>query len=450
MKARSLTSQLLVGLLGAQVGAIMLAMVIFPLVAPFVSFDEIAEMTLRQRIVSSITRQEGHRPVIRPSQDLVEYVAARPNASFAVFDIAGDAVLEGSAPEIAQHLLTIKPFFPRNSGTLTTDRPGMPGDTLVVSSEDTAFGVLVFATVGNRFRMEDVPSIMTAFLPAILPAYAPVIFGALVLIPLLLRLLLRPLQRLSAEAARLDGTTLHLRLTEAGLGHELESVATALNGALARIESGFEKQRLYAANAAHELRTPIAVLSARIDGLQDSRFKTDLQMDARRIAGLIEQLVTVARLGHQGTPLDENVDLVDLAKGVIADRAPIVIASGRQLELDAARPYVWIEGNRRALQSALGNVLDNAIRAEPERGVVKVRIGCDLSLEVIDHGVGLSPDDKKNVFEPFWRKEENSPGSGLGLAIVKEVVDRHRASVTILDTEGGGATVRFEFASPAV
>jgi len=441
---RSISSRLLVALVAAQASAIMLAMIIFPLVAPFVSFADIADATFRDRIEGAIARDSGGSLVVRSNEALTRYRARRPAAAFAVMSLSDGRIIEGSDPALVPRLEQMRSLAPRVAGNLVTDLPN--GASLIITTEDTANGRLLFATTGNRFYIEDWPSLMAVFLPIILPAYGPVIFGALVLIPLVVRLVTRPLRRLEAEAALVTPGTLQMRLDESGLGIELQRLARAVNAALARIEQGVARQRLYAANAAHELRTPIAILGLHVDQLEPSEPRRRLQSDVSRIQTLVEQLVTVARLGQNHVAMDEPIDLVRLFRDVVADRAPLAIREGREVEFSSDVPALGVLGNRQALFSALANIVDNAIRAEPPGGVVSVVLRADGWAYISDHGPGIARDNRTHVFEPFWRGTSTQGGAGLGLAIVKEILDRHDVTVEIVDTEGGGATFRLQFA----
>ena len=419
MIRRSLTSRLLIALLAAQVSAIMLAMLVFPLVAPFVNYDDIAEDTFRARIEASLVRTPSGDLAVVPDAALDRYVAARRGAAFAVMSLPDGAILPGSDTKLGEALARLRPFAPRPEGNLITG-DAAAGQTLIVTTEDTRFGLLVFATVGNAFHAEDWASLPEAFLPVILPIYAPAVLGALVLVPLTVTMVTRPLRRLAAEASRIEPGALAMRLGEDGLGAELQSLARAINAALARIEQGVARQRLYAANAAHELRTPIAILSLRADRLPNSDAKAQLQADIGRLQTLVEQLVTVARLGQTHVPMDETVDLVQMLRDVVADRAPIAFRVGKDIELETEPHAYLVRGNAQALFSAVANV-------------------------IVVHGEGIAPADRAVAFQPFWRGRTTSPGGGLGLAIVKEIADRHRVSVAISESAGGGVTFRFDF-----
>jgi signal transduction histidine kinase len=443
MIPRALTTRLLVALVAAQAGAIMLAMIIFPLMAPVLSFREIADFTFRGKIEHAIVRDSGGGLSVQSSEELRRYRSLRPTAAFAVLSLEDGRIVAGSDPALARRLEQVRSLAPRVLHNLLTDLPN--GESLIIATKDTRNGRLLFATTGNRFYLADWPSLMAVFLPIVLPAYGPVIFGALVLIPLVVSLVTRPLRRLAADAALVAPGPLRMRLDESGLGPELEGLARAVNAALARIEQGVDRQRLYAANAAHELRTPIAILGLHIDQLAPSRIKTRLQSDVSRIRTLVEQLVTVARLGQNHVEMEESIDLVALLRDVVADRAPIAIREGRELEF-AAEPAAFVAlGNRQALFSAFANILDNAVRAEPPGGTILVTLGADGQVLVSDHGSGIAVENRTHIFEPFWRGISTPCGAGLGLAIVKEIADRHGIRLDIIETIGGGATFRLLF-----
>ena len=244
-------------------------------------------------------------------------------------------LLPGSDARLGEALAKIRPFAPRADGNLVTE-DASTGRTLIVTAEDTRFGRLLVATTGNAFHADDWASLLQSFAPVVLPIYGPVIVGALVLIPLTVRMVTGPLRRLRPASLIAPGS-LELRLGEEGLGVELQALARAINAALARIEQGIAKQRLYAANAAHELRTPIAILSLRVDQLPNSDLKSQVQVDIARVQTLVEQLVTVARLGQNHVSMDEPIDVVRLLRDAVADRAPIAFRAGREIDSRQSR-----------------------------------------------------------------------------------------------------------------
>jgi signal transduction histidine kinase len=252
-----------------------------------------------------------------------------------------------------------------------------------------------------------------------------------------------------ARAARaIDVGTLDRRLPEDGLPSELQPLVRTVNETLDRLADGVARQRLFTANAAHELRTPVAILQARLEFVPDDVAGVrDLRRDARRLALLVDQMLAVVRIGYREAALDDDVDLCALLRALVADCAPLAIRSGRSIALWCEAGAV-VRGNRRALESAVANLIDNALRAEPEGGTVSVVLVAGPAVEIRDHGSGVAPVDRGLVFEPFWHKAND--GNGLGLTIVRQVARLHNASVSILDTAGGGATFRVDFSAAAV
>ena len=128
-----------------------------------------------------------------------------------------------------------------------------------------------------------------------------------------------------------------------------------------------------------------------------------------------------------------------------ADLAIVAIDNERQLEFEAPLASVIIRGTEYALKSIIANLINNALRTEPEGGTVIVRVREDAAVEVVDHGEGVAESDRELIFEPFWRKNEATPGTGLGLAISKELTEILGGRIWVEDTPGGGATFKLWF-----
>jgi signal transduction histidine kinase len=433
----------LLALIAGQSLFIVIAMAAFPLLAPYTSYANIADGTVRGLLSAALLRAGDGTIGLAPSAALRDYAASRPSLAWAVVDPRSGRAVAGSAPDLVAMVAQLGRLLPRGYGNLETERPAVPGDVAFVTTAPTAFGDLVFVTAGNVFSRADVASFASEFLPAIIPMFAPVLFGALVMIPLVVRRLLRPLRAAAQAAGAIDIRSLDQRLPLGGLPTELRPLVVAINHALDRLDAGFARQRLFTANAAHELRTPVAILQARIDSLPaDAAGRTDLGRDIRRIALLIDQLLAVARIGHSEAVMADAIDLVALVRGLVADCAPLAIRSGRQVAFNAPPVAVHVAGNARALSSAVANLIDNALRAEPAGGTVEVHVTGGAEIVVVDHGPGIAAEDRPFVFEPFWRKDERTPGTGLGLAIASDVVALHGGTLSVAETPGGGATFR--------
>jgi len=275
----------------------------------------------------------------------------------------------------------------------------------------------------------------------------PPIVASLLIVAIVARRGLVPLRRAAEEAARIDLDSLAQRLPEGGMPAEIMPLVTAINGALARLDAGVARQRRFAANAAHELRTPIAILRARVDNPEEAGLREDLRRNLRRMRTIVEQLLALSRLNEGHGFSMGDIDLAQTLLPIVADYMPLVVENGRRIDFEAPEFPVTVKGDRRALESIVSNLIDNALKAEPKGGSIHVRILPPAVIEVADHGGGVAPAERELIFEPFWRKNDAAPGTGLGLAIVKELVSVHQGRIWIEDTQGGGAT--FKIALPA-
>ena len=255
---------------------------------------------------------------------------------------------------------------------------------------------------------------------------------------------LTPLRSAAAEVARIDMNSLSKRLLSDDVPVEVAPFVEAVNEALKRLDSWAARQRRFTANAAHELRTPLAIMRARLENAKASSLKSELLGDASQLRSIVEEMLVAARLTEGQTPLDQRVDLSDAARQVVSDLLPLAIDRDRFIDFDCVAS-AETRGNQRAIECVLTNLIDNALRAEPPNGSVVVRIDSERIVEVIDHGEGIAPPDRDLIFEPFWRKNDSIPGTGLGLAIAKELIDAHRGRIWVEDTPGGGATFKLAF-----
>lgn len=442
---RSLSTRLLIWLVGAQIVLVIVAMLLFPLLAPYTTYSEIAEYTARHNLLASLKRGDSGQISFEPSESWGAYKKRRPSLEYAVFDLDYKSIIVSSSENLRQAALTLNQYPPREEGTLASDLSDRPGDTLVVTMQSTPIGRFLVLTTGNAFGSEDAASYFKVFAPAIIPMYAPIVIGALLAIPIFVRRILAPLDAVAQTASLIDVSRTSERLPENDVEVAFLPLIKATNGALDRLDRGFARQKLFAANSAHEMRTPLAILRARLDALPETNLKVELQRDTMRIATLVEQLLTISRLGQREVSLDEQVDLVALVRSVVADRAPLVLRASKAIEFRNSANKVRVSGNAQSIESAVANLIDNAIRAEPVGGTVEVSVQSGGIVEVSDHGPGINLEDREAIFEPFWRKDELPPGTGLGLAIVWEVMIRHGGNVSIEETCGGGATFRLRF-----
>ena len=444
---QSIAMRLILAAIIVQCSTILVAIMVFPLLAPFTTYRAMADNSVRGYVISSLEREPDGTFSIRPNNALIKYAALRPNLKFAV-RLPDGRYARGSFPELTSILTQIGVLVPRRDDTLETVFPGRPDDAVFVTTQTTPMGHLVVATSGDEFKTEDIPGFFWSFLPAVLPAYGPVVLGVIFGIPFVIRRIMRPIADAARAASLIDVRSLDQRLPLEGIPSEFAPLVLAINSALDRLSEGWTNQRVFTANAAHELRTPVAVLQARVETLpNDVPLRTALTRDVYRLSVLIDQLLSVARLERRDIAL-EPVNLVMLVRDLVADWAPVAIRSGVTIGLNTDGTAIWVLGDARAIEGAIAALIDNAIKTEPSGETVEVKVRAGAYITVIDHGAGVEIADRSAVFEPFWRKDERRAGSGLGLATVQETARLHSGNVRVHGQPGDGAS--FELFIPEV
>ncbi|MET4492135.1 signal transduction histidine kinase [Bradyrhizobium sp. LA7.1] len=260
---------------------------------------------------------------------------------------------------------------------------------------------------------------------------------------------LDPLRAVSARAATIGPEITGVRLSGDGLPSELLPLVSGFNQALDRLERGLILQREFTANAAHQLRTPLAILTAQLEHLADSRSVQLLRGDAARMNRLVEQLLRVARLDSV-PPSQDVVELNALAAHAVRGLAPWAIGQKRMIGLDDPGLPVWVSGTADAVEDALRNLIENAVAYSPPQTEVTVTVLAEGAVSISDHGSGIPEQDRPRIFERFWRgRAAQGAGAGLGLAIVAQVAAAHGGSVEVEETPGGGATFTLRLKSVA-
>lgn len=262
-----------------------------------------------------------------------------------------------------------------------------------------------------------------------------------VALPFIIRRALRGVTAAAAEAGAIDVNQRGARLSGDNLPVEILQLVGAMNTALSRLDEGFARRQRFLSDAAHELRTPIAVLATRVQLLPPGPDRDRLSLDVARLATLADQLLDLQRLDQDTTRL-QRCDLVDLAGEVAADLAPLAIASGNQIGFDAPGQPVPVMVDRHALVRVVSNLIQNAI-THAAGGSIEVSVEADGTgpavLRVRDTGPGIPPEARSRLFEPFYRLSGAGQGTGLGLHLASEAVLRMGGSIHIADAPGGGA-----------
>ena len=348
--------------------------------------------------------------------------------------------------------------LPIDDRVLTLAKAGATaGDRLyrTVTVDGTSYQVLTQALGGKKGAIQVARNLDEAARILQRLAIVNVLVGLAVLLVagvagwLVARQITRRLTNLTAVAERVSSTgQLDVRIATKGRD-EVGRLSTSLQSMLDELSASKEAQQRLVQNAGHELRTPLTSLRTNVSVLRrfdelsaDSRIRLldDVEGETRELTHLVDELVELATDRHQ-TEEVESVDLAALAEQVAATFRR---RSGRRItvEAESAEP---VTGRRNALERAVSNLLDNALKFDPDSAdPLEIRI-CGGQLLVLDRGPGFSKQDAERIFDRFYRADaaRSLPGSGLGLAIVLEVATMHGGTVAARSRPNGGAIVGF-------
>jgi signal transduction histidine kinase len=308
---------------------------------------------------------------------------------------------------------------------------------------------LYWIQVGQDLAHRDV--IIDDIVASFLPRVAWITFPILLIDIMIFRRALDPVRAASETAASIGPTTTDVRLSEQSMPSEIVPLVRAVNQALARLEAGFRAQREFTADMAHELRTPLAIMRARVDSMEDLPLRRSLETDIVNMTRTVNQVLDIAELEVFVVDGDSRADLQNVCADAVAFMAPLVVDSDRTIALTGAETPVWVHGHAEALFRAVRNLVENAIRHTPAGGAIEVDVAVDGTVRVLDEGPGVPLGERETIFKRFWRRDRAQPDSrGLGLAIVTRVAAAHGGTISVDDRPGGGAvfTLRLRPARP--
>lgn len=276
----------------------------------------------------------------------------------------------------------------------------------------------------------------------------------LVFIGWIVRREMSPLQLFQNKVALLDEHSLE-SLDFPSLPLELEPLADALNAMIERLKKAIQTRKNFVADAAHELRTPLAALQLQLELAQKSTDPKDhalalctLEKGIHRVNRLIGQLLILARQEGNETSEPMEINVTQLVSDILVALLPLAEAKGVELDVKQIEE-VTITAHDHDIQTVVANLLDNAIRYTPKGGNVSMSLYTQkhsVILMISDHGIGIKESEKERIFDRFYRvNNHTSIGSGLGLAIVKEIAHKYGAKLTVKDNLPSGTIVTVEF-----
>ena len=443
---RSLSAQIVLSTLLALVLCILVAVGARALVSTYepkwMRDGDLRGMT--RHVVAGLSAGPDGRPVAVRLPRLLELVgSALPrDAFYQVLDRQGHVLVSSNATSVSAIPAGTAPpdavgIFDVTIGDLPSHMsvspvPGSNDAYFVLVSRSERFEQALLADQTKHMRLAMLVSSIGAMI-----VFAIVVFATM-------RRLLRPLRDLSTAAARIDPTNLRARLETSEVPTELAPLIESFNQALERLERGFRIQQEFLATAAHELRTPIALVRGEIE-----------LRGATRVATLLADLDHMDRQVHQLLLLAEVSDASSLSltptdpRGAAHDAVAFVerIAHARRVEvrLDGPASELTVLADASALFVLLRNLVENATHHAPELSTVFVKVDRD-GISVSDEGPGIAPDDMPQLFKRFWRgAHRRDQGAGLGLSICSEIARGHGWRLTASNRPTAGAEFKVWF-----
>jgi signal transduction histidine kinase len=357
---------------------------------------------------------------------------------FMVEDSQGRLIATSDAAQ-SKFFLPLLPIPPRPGLFEVSRIPGHADGMIGYVEENGSSWVIVLQGKDQGDTLAD--GLLARFMAAALYLLLPIGVLAIAVTLATLRRGLRPLSQAADAAAAIRPGDHGVILPNEGLPREVTPLVDAVNEALARLEHTIASQRTFMAQAAHGLRTPLAVLTARLDSIADTAETPALRRDVDRMTRLVAQLLQMARLESLPLDTDSWINLRSIAAEAITDLAPLALRQGLALTLTSP-DNCQVQGNRAALVLAVTNLIENAIGYAPAGSLIEIEVAYDVevtSIAVLDRGPGIPIGHHDRILQRFERgPNARDGGAGLGLAIVGEIMAAHNGKLELTNRAGGG------------
>lgn len=384
-------------------------------------------------IAGAIIRDQKGDLLVQETPELAELREKSPDLWFVAEDDTGRNVASGNIPSQYGSLLGrlgdlsyahLRDRSPPYHLSAVIRREVGPAGTLTILGHGKLTGVSLVVLLASNL--------------IVVPIFLALALISVVVTPWIVKQALAGVSKIAKEAEQIDANRRGRRLSEEHVPREIAPLVRAVNDALRRLDEGYEQQRRFIASAAHELRTPIAILRLKVDTAVEPATRK-LSTDVARLSNLAEQMLDIQRMDVNRS--DERIDLAGLTRRIAADLAPLLIASDRTIEVqNEGKPS--LRGDAGAIERVITNLVQNSIEHGGRHVILRV---IHSGFEVEDNGPGIPPEERERVFEPFHRLRPRSTGSGLGLNLVQQIIEMHDGRVSILSAPGGGTIVRAEF-----
>ena len=271
---------------------------------------------------------------------------------------------------------------------------------------------------------------------------------------------LTPLQKLTSEVSQIQAQNLSTQLEVPNSKDEIAQLTSSFNEMLTRLDNAFSTQKQFSANAAHELRTPLAVLQTNLEVFEKKQkpemieyrqLFTMIKEQTARLSQLVGTLLDMTNL--KSVPRTDQVSLEELVDEVFCDLDPIAEKAGISIHFNDSSNqdlHTDVTGSYVLLYRAVYNLVENAIKYNRPHGSVSVSVKQEngqAMVLVTDTGIGISPENQKKIFDPFFRVDKSRSramgGAGLGLALVDSIAREHGGSVKVLESNEKGSIIAF-------
>ena len=269
---------------------------------------------------------------------------------------------------------------------------------------------------------------------------------------------LTPLQKLTSEVSQIQAQNLSTQLPVPNSKDEIAQLTSSFNEMLTRLDNAFSTQKQFSANAAHELRTPLAVLQTNLEVFEKKQkpemieyrqLFTMIKEQTARLSQLVGTLLDMTNL--KSVPRTDQVSLEELVDEVFCDLDPVAEKAGISIHFNDSSNqdlHTDVTGSYVLLYRAVYNLVENAIKYNRPHGSVSVSVKQEngqAMVLVTDTGIGISPENQKKIFDPFFRVDKSRSramgGAGLGLALVDSIAKEHRGTVKVLESSSAGSTI---------
>ena len=269
---------------------------------------------------------------------------------------------------------------------------------------------------------------------------------------------LTPLQKLTSEVSQIQAQNLSTQLAVPNSKDEIAQLTSSFNEMLARLDNAFSTQKQFSANAAHELRTPLAVLQTNLEVFEKKQepemveyrqLFTMIKEQTARLSQLVGTLLDMTNL--KSVPRTDQATLEELVDEVFCDLDPVAEKAGISIHFNNSAnqdSHTDVTGSYVLLYRAVYNLVENAIKYNRPHGSVSVSVKQEngqAMVLVTDTGIGISPENQKKIFDPFFRVDKSRSramgGAGLGLALVDSIAKEHGGTVNVLESSEAGSTI---------